>query len=161
MNLRYSFVDGRLVITTEVSAPIAARTLARHRLLHAVLDDERTLEERLADLGKDCSPESELDWIAHPAWEDYDDLRFAQVLMNEAMDGFAGPWGDDLDISDADAVSSKEEFLDGVREWANCNEPCPDEEMADWLRAAEAAMRLDVEDLLRIVKPYWRSWRGE
>jgi hypothetical protein len=159
--VKYTFHDGCLVVALAavVTVPIAASVVARHRLLRAACGGQ-SLEDHLVEMAPedlDRNPLEELerdaDYVAHPQWEDYDDLRFAQVLFSEAQDGFVGPWGEPDD--GPEPVASREAFLEDVRGWASHAET----ELDAWLRAGEAALRLDATELRLIAQPIIATWK--
>jgi len=153
--LRYAFRDGRMVISSEVSIEIDARTVERHRLLSAAIG-AASLEEHLAELGENYDPAEDADYVAHPFWERYSDLHFAQVLFTEAISG-DGPWGDGVDLKGNRLVSSRKPFLAEIRKWARFNE-CPADEVKQLLEAGEASLRLDVGTMRAIIEPLKKQW---
>lgn len=150
--LKAAIDDGQIHLTVDCSTQINEFIANRWRLLTEAEGLEK-MEDRSYMLDS-FDPIEELDQYLSPFWAHYDDLHFAQVLFQAAVSEWIDrkPWRAYVDAyrDVPRRVSSKDQFLADIETWARREEP---QHVARLRKAGEAALRLDVRAIRKVLAP--------
>lgn len=154
--------DGALRVEAIVETEIADQVVHRHRLLFAALcacggwSKRETFEDMCANLavGVPYRPEEHIKEIAHPPWEHYSDLEFAQVLFWEPFDLEWSAWcpweHKPYTYEFVEVVTDAKQLSEDARRWARERE-LPEDVIEAMVRAA---LRLNAVKVGRLGKPF-------
>jgi hypothetical protein len=150
--LKAEIKEGEIRLTVECSTQINEFIANRWRLLTEAEGLEK-MEDRSYMLDS-FDPIEELDQYLSPFWAHYDDLHFAQVLFQAAVSEWIDrkPWRAYVDeYRDVPRrVSSQDLFLADIETWARREEL---QDVARLRKAGEAALRLDVRAMRKMLAP--------